>query len=70
MSTQPGPTDPLAIQRDRIKAMSAEEKVHLAQALWEEAWRVAAAGVRARHPDWTEDLIRTRVRELMRDAGP
>jgi hypothetical protein len=56
-------------QRDRIRAMTADEKVRLAHALWVEAWRVMTAGVRARYPNWSEEQIAGRVRELMRDAG-
>ena len=49
--------------------MTADEKVRLAHALWVEAWRVMTAGVRARYPNWSEEQIAGRVRELMRDAG-
>ncbi len=59
----------LAYQRERIRAMTADEKLRLAHALWLEAWRVMEAGVRARHPDWAEDAVHEGVRELMRDAG-
>jgi hypothetical protein len=59
----------LARQAERLRAMSADEKVRLSHALWAEARSVAAAGVRARHPDWSDDQIATRVRELMCDAG-
>ncbi len=53
----------------RFRAMSADEKVRLSHALWQEAWQVAAAGVRARHPDWTEQQVADGVRELMRDGS-
>ncbi len=56
-------------QTERVRAMSADEKVRLAHALWEEARAVTAAGVRATHPAWSEKQVATRVRELMRDAG-
>ena len=59
----------LARQRDRIRAMTADEKVQLAQAIWLESWRVTTAGVRARHQDWSAEEIHRRVRELMSDAG-
>ena len=60
---------PLVDATARFRAMTADEKVRLSQALWREAWQVAAAGVRARHPDWTEEQVATGVRELLRDAG-
>jgi len=56
-------------QTDRIRAMTADEKVRLSQTLWREAWNVAAAGVRARHPDWSAERVAERVRELIHDAG-
>jgi hypothetical protein len=56
-------------QADRLRAMTADEKVRLSHALWLETRNVAAAGVRARHPDWTDDQVAADVRELMRDAG-
>lgn len=55
---------------ERFRAMTADEKVRLSHALWIEAWNVTSAGVRARHPDWSEEQVAARVQELMRDAGP
>ena len=59
----------LAQQNDRLRAMTADEKVRLSHALWLEARSVTAAGVRGRHPDWSDEQVAERVRELMRDAG-
>ena len=59
----------LAHQTELIRAMTADEKVRLAHALWVEAREVVTSGVRARCPDWTEEQVAARVRELMRDAG-
>jgi hypothetical protein len=58
-----------ALQAERLRAMTADEKVRLSQALWVEARNVTAAGVRAKHPDWSDEQVAERVRELMRDAG-
>lgn len=55
-------------QAERFRAMTADEKVRLSEALWVEARAVTIAGVRGRHPGWSEEEIATRVRELMRDA--
>lgn len=49
--------------------MTAEAKVRVSELLWHQAWAAAAAGVRARHPDWTESQVADGVRELMRAAG-
>ena len=50
--------------------MTADEKVQLAHALWVEAREIAAAGVRARHPDWTTEQVAAGVRVLMRGPRP
>ena len=60
----------LARQTDRFRKMTADEKVRLSHALWVEARDVLAAGVRGTHPDWSDEQVTARVRELMRDAGP
>lgn len=55
---------------DRIRMMTVEEKIRLSHALWEDAWHVSAAGVRARHPEWSEAEVAVGVRALFRDAAP
>ena len=62
-------TDVIAYQTQRIRAMTADEKVRLSHALWVQARNVMAGGVRGRHPEWTPEQVAARVRELMRDAG-
>ncbi len=59
----------LARQTERLRAMTADEKVRLSHALWLEARALAAAGVGGRHPDWPRDQVDAEVRKLMRDAG-
>jgi hypothetical protein len=59
----------LELQTERLRAMTADEKVRLSHALWLNARNVAAAGVRARHPDWSDQQVAAGVRELMIDAG-
>ena len=56
------------VQTRALRAMSADQKVRVSQALWEETWEVLAAGVRGRHPEWTPTQVVTRVRELLRDV--
>jgi hypothetical protein len=58
-----------ARQAQRIREMTADQKVRLSHALWVEARNVTAAGVRGRHPQWSDAQVAARVRELMRDAG-
>lgn len=55
-------------QVERLRAMTADEKVRIAHALWLETRRLVMAGVRGRHPDWPDARVSARVRELMRDA--
>jgi hypothetical protein len=62
--------DVSAFLNERFRTMSADEKVRLAHALWIETRNVTLAGVRARHPEWSDQQVAARVRELMRDAGP
>jgi hypothetical protein len=59
-----------SILAERLRAMSADEKVRLSHALWIEARNVMSAGIRARHPDWSDEQVAEGVRELLRDAGP
>lgn len=56
-------------QIERFRSMTPDEKFRLAHTLWLQAREAAAAGVRLRHPDWTESQVAHEVRELMRDAG-
>lgn len=56
-------------ETERLRQMSAEEKVRVSRSLWQQAWAAAAAGVRGRHPDWSELQVADGVRELMRAAG-
>jgi hypothetical protein len=56
-------------ETERLRRMTADEKVRVAQTLWRDVWDAAAAGVRARHPDWAEARIQDGVRELMRGAS-
>ncbi|MCC6930768.1 MAG: hypothetical protein IT359_17390 [Gemmatimonadaceae bacterium] len=55
-------------QQERIRTMSADEKMRISHALWLEARAVLAAGVRARNPEWSDAQVASRVRELMRDT--
>lgn len=52
--------------RDRLRALNPAQKLKLMNALWRQAWSLAAAGVRLRHPQWDEPTVREAVREVMR----
>ncbi len=65
----PQMTTALAFQAERIRAMTADEKVRVAHALWVQTREVLSSGVRARNPEYSTAQVALRVRELMRDAG-
>jgi hypothetical protein len=56
-------------ETERLRRMTADEKLRVVRALWRDTWNAAAAGVRARHPDWPESQVEDGVRELMRGAS-
>jgi hypothetical protein len=60
----------LTMQAAALREMSVEDKVRISEALWEEAREVTAAGVRGRHPEWSEDRVAARVRDLLSAANP
>lgn len=54
---------------DRLRAMTAAEKIAVMNSLWRQAWALKAAGIRALHPDWTPDQVTAAVREIFRGTG-
>lgn len=50
----------------RLRAMTASEKVAVMHSLWRQGWALTAAGVRARHPEWTPEQIEEGVRAIFR----
>jgi hypothetical protein len=57
------------IPPELVRRLSAAQKLAVAQQLRATAWMLAAAGLRARHPDLAEDVIQTRVRDMFRRAN-
>jgi uncharacterized protein YigA (DUF484 family) len=57
----------LDLELERLRAMSATDKVSTMQALWRQAWSLSTAGVRARHPDWTLQQVEAEVRRIFRN---
>ena len=49
---------------ERLRDMTASEKVAVMHALWRQAWSLAAAGVRARHPEWTPAQVEAETRAI------
>jgi hypothetical protein len=52
-----------------LRRMTPERKLAVMHALWLQAWDLKWAGIRLQHPEWTDDRVADRVRELFRDAG-
>lgn len=44
--------------------MTPAEKLAVMDALWHQAWALARAGMRDRHPDWSAEAIDDAVRSL------
>jgi hypothetical protein len=51
-------------QKKIFQSMSAEQKLTAALKLYYSAKELKAAGLRAQNPDWSEDMIRDKVREI------
>jgi hypothetical protein len=51
-------------QKRIFKSMSPEQKLEIALRLIYSARELKAAGLRAQHPDWTEEEVSNRLREI------
>jgi hypothetical protein len=77
-ATSPAPERPRArdadevraLQLARLRAMSPTEKVAVMHALHRQAWSLTRAGIRARHPDWTDDEVEAGVRSAFLAPQP
>jgi hypothetical protein len=59
----------LDLELERLRAMTASEKVAVMDSLWRQAWSLKTAGVRAVHPEWTPAQVQREVREIfLRDS--
>lgn len=57
------------IETDILRRMSASQKLAVVDALWRQAWALKSAGVRAQHPDWSDEQVASAVREILVRAG-
>jgi len=57
------------LQVRRYRAMSPDEKLACADALWDLAWDAIRAGVRMRHPDYDEPAVISAARAIFRRAA-
>ena len=52
------------IQIEIYKKMSSEDKWRRMQELWKTAWQVKQAGIKMLHPDWTQEQVEEKVRDI------
>lgn len=57
-------TSVLDLELERLRAMTASEKVAVMQSLWRQAWSLKRAGVRAQHAEWTPVQVEDEVRAI------
>jgi hypothetical protein len=56
-------------QRRILRAMTSSQKLRIAMDLYRSARELKAAGLRRQHPDWSEEGVREKVREIFSRAG-
>lgn len=67
-----GEDDDLSMRAKQIEIyrnMTPAERWREAERLRQTAWKMKSAGVRDQHPDWTEEQVMARVRELFQNAA-
>lgn len=47
-----------------IRSMTSARRLEIAQGLYETAWEIKKSGLRAQHPDWTEEEIAAKLRRV------
>lgn len=63
------PSSATEIQVQLVRAMTAEQKLKLSQALRDSAWEFKAAWIRSSQPELAESAVQEAVRRLFRHAG-
>ena len=51
------------------RAMTGERRLQLAEQLYRTARKLKLAGLRAQHPDWTEEQVAAEARRIFLHAG-
>ena len=57
-------TSVLDLELQRLRTMTATEKVAVMQSLWRQAWSLKTAGVRSQHPEWGTERVESEVRAI------
>lgn len=55
-------------QIDSYRRMTPAQKLEIAVQLWRAARALKAAALRAEHPDWSEDCVQEKVKEVFARA--
>jgi hypothetical protein len=55
-------------QIEILRGLSGEQRLRIADQLYWTAREMTAVGVRARHPDWSEEQVKAEVRRLFLHA--
>jgi hypothetical protein len=55
-------------QVERLRAISGEKRLRLAERLYWSARKMKGAGLRAQHPDWPEERVSAEVKRIFRDG--
>lgn len=54
----------LDLELERLRAMTASEKVAVMHSLWRQAWSLKTGGIRGSHPEWTLEQVQAEVRAI------
>ena len=52
------------IQREIIRNMTPAQKFAIVRGLYDTAWEIKRASLRAQHPDWSEEQVLARVKRI------
>lgn len=64
------PPTVLDMQLDRLRAMTAEDKIRASEDLRTAAWEMKAAWIRSRNPDLSEAAVQDAVRHWISGSAP
>lgn len=53
-----------AIQDEIIRNMTPAQRLEIARDLYDTAWEIKKSGLRAQHPDWSEEEIMAKLRRV------
>jgi hypothetical protein len=52
-----------------LRAMSGEQRLRVAESLFQSARKIKIAGVRFQHPDWSDEQVHAEVRRIFIHAS-